>query len=43
MIPPEMQHLPAKLFYNVDRRNKITKKPLAVVDVSSEELLQKHP
>lgn len=43
MIPPELPHLPAKLFYNISRRNKITKKSLAFIDVTSDQLLAKHP
>ncbi len=36
MVLPENSLQTPKLYYNVDRRNKLTNKPLAIMDICSE-------
>jgi hypothetical protein len=43
MVPSESSNQEGRLFYNVDRRNKQTKKHLAVVDISAEDIIKKNP
>jgi hypothetical protein len=42
LIPDENLSQTGRLYYNVDRRNRITKKAIPVAEITSEELIKKN-
>jgi hypothetical protein len=43
MVPPEHPSQTPKIFYNVDRRNRITKKSIPVAVISAEDIIKINP